>query len=271
MGSLVSVIELVNVKDIVDILIVAFIIYQLIIIVRGTRAVQMLIGMGALSFLFGLGVSYKLYTLNWLLDHFFQSFFVLIVILFQDEIRTALASFGGRGALTSFWNRDVRDPEIDEIVDACGALSREKIGALIVFENRNGLQNYMSTGTKLGAEIHSDILYAIFQSSSPLHDGAVIISGDKIAAAGAFLPLSKSIELDRHMGTRHRAALGITELTDAYVVTVSEESGRITVCHQGEFYGIGELSDLRNILYDLIKEEKFTYGSELRLTERDRL
>jgi len=245
-----------GIKDIVDILIVTFLIYQGLLIVYGTRAVQMLGGMGILIGLFWMGHSYKLYSLNWLLDHFFDSFFIIAIILFQDQFRNALASFGTRQSFLGFFKHDVPDREINEVIETCQGLSREKIGALIVIERNHGLANYIAAGTKLNCELHADLLYAIFQSSSSLHDGAVILDKGKIAAAGCFLPLTRNVEINRHLGTRHRAAIGISEDTDAIAVVVSEETGFISLAIGGQFYTCTDVRVLRKYLKHLLNREK---------------
>lgn len=246
-----------NFKDIIDIFIVAILIYQLLLIVRGTKAAQMIVGLGVLFGLFWLGLTFKLYSLNWVLAHFFDSFFIIVVVLFQDQFRSALASVGTkRNILTIFSKGQMVDFEMDEILEACGALSREKIGALIVIERKQGLLNYINTGTKLDSKIHSDIIYSIFESSSSLHDGAVIIQNSRIAAAGCFLPLSKNFDIERHLGTRHRAALGLTEGTDALVVTCSEETGKINLCVEGTFYPCKNEKELGEYLRHIWSNEK---------------
>ena len=207
MGALHLLIEHISWKDLVDVIIVSILIYQLLMIVHGTRALQMLVGIGMLFILFWVGLTFKLYSLNWILAHFFDSFFIIAVVLFQDQIRAALATVGSKKSLIGFLTKKETDFDFEEIIEACGAMSREKIGALIVLERSNGLLNYMNTGSTLDSKVHSDIVYAIFQSSSPLHDGAIIISNGKVAAAGCFLPLSKNVEIDRHLGTRHRSPL----------------------------------------------------------------
>lgn len=237
----------VKVSDVFDILIVAIIIYRFLLILQGTRAVQMLMGLGGLGALFWMSLRYKLYSLSWLLDQFFQYSFLILIILFQDSIRTALVTIGGTKILNK--SGDKTDVEIiEEVVQACGALSREKTGALIVFEKNNGLLNYAKTGTKLDCKIHSDIIYTLFQSNSPLHDGAIIIFDSRIQSAGCFLPLSKNVDLDRHYGTRHRAALGITEVSDAVVVIISEETGNINICFNKSFNRAHSEEDLRKNL-----------------------
>tara|TARA_R110002072_G_scaffold64203_4_gene159608 strand:+ start:53259 stop:54086 length:828 start_codon:yes stop_codon:yes gene_type:complete len=245
-----------SLKDIFDIFIVALLIYQGLLIVRGTRAVQMLMGVGLLVLLFWIGHAFKLYSLNWILEHFFDSFFIIAIILFQDQLRHALASVGTGRKLFGFLNREEIQVEIDEVVESIGSMAREKIGCLLVIERNHGLANFMETGTKLNSEVHSDVMYAIFQSSSPLHDGAVIISAGRIAAAGCFLPLTKKVEIDRHLGTRHRAALGLTEDTDAICITVSEETGKINISVNGAFYLCSGPKELRQYLKHLWAQEK---------------
>jgi len=255
-SALTSIFAHFNFKDIIDIFIVAIIIYQLLLIVRGTKAVQMIIGLGVLFILFWIGLTFKLYSLNWVLAHFFDSFFIIIVVLFQDQFRSALATVGtGKGVLGIF-NKSQHDFEISEVVDACVALSKEKIGALLVIERNNGLLNYVNTGTRLESRIQSDLIYSIFESSSSLHDGALIIRNGKISSAGSFLPLSKNFDIERHLGTRHRAALGLSEATDALVIIVSEESGKINLCIEGEFYYCRSDRDLSQYLRHIWSHEK---------------
>ncbi len=243
-------------KDLVDILVVAILIYQVLLIVHGTRAVQMLFGILFLVGLFWVGLSYKLFALNWILTHFFDSFFVIFIILFQEEIRSALVSFGTGRKVWGVFNKETNELEIEEIIEVSGVLSREKTGALIVFERNNGLSNYIETGTDISAKVHSDLIYSLFQTNSPLHDGAIVIKEGRIAAAGCFLPLSKNVEIDRHFGTRHRAALGVSEVSDAVVIIVSEESGKINLCIDGVFYECKNENHLRQYLKHLWANEK---------------
>lgn len=240
----------------VDILIVTFLLYQGLLIIYGTRAVQMLTGVGILMGLFWIGHSFKLYSVNWLLDHFFDSFFIIAIIIFQDQFRNALATFGTGQRFFGLFKDGEEHIEINEIVEACQALSREKIGALIVVERNHGLANFLATGSSLFSRVHSDLLYALFQSNSPLHDGAAIISKGKIAGAGCFLPLTRNVEIDRHLGTRHRAALGISEDTDAVAITVSEETGKMNIAVGGTFYYCENSKILRQYLKHLVAREK---------------
>lgn len=231
--------------DSLDIIVVAFIFYQFFSIVQGTRAVQVLVGTAAIATLYWFSLTMELYSLNWLLQHFFDYFILILIIIFQEQIRAALALFGNASLFTRK-KKHYYDSQIEEIIAACMALSREKTGALLVLERNHGLLNYAATGTKLNSNIHSDILYTIFQTASPLHDGAVILYQNRIQAAGCFLPLSKNIDLDRQFGTRHRAALGISELSDALVLVVSEETGNISLCANGKFIHCENESLLRN-------------------------
>jgi diadenylate cyclase len=247
-------------KDLLDILVVSFIMYRFLVIVQGTRANQMLIGIATLSGLWWISRANEFFSLSWILQNFFDYLFIILIVLFQDQIRSALASitstrFIGRSGRSKF------DLQIEEVVAACSALSRERTGALIVFEKNQGLLNYSSTGTRLDCRIHSDIIYSIFQSKSPLHDGAIMIFNGTIQAAGCFLPLSKNVEIDRHYGTRHRAALGITEISDAVVVIVSEETGKINVCAGGIFYPMESGDELRrNLRRFLLEIERPFFG-----------
>jgi len=254
-NSLSALINQISVKDIVDIVVVTFLIYETLLIVHGTRAVQMLTGIGLLLALFWLGHSFDLYSLNWILSHFFDSFLIIVVILFQDQFRNALASFATGQSFFTFIKKHAGDQDINEIVEAYQLLSKKKTGALMVIERNQGLANFIETGSKINADIHSDLIFSIFQSVSPLHDGAIIVNKGKMVAAGCFLPLSRNYDVDRHLGTRHRAALGISEDTDAIAVTVSEETGRINIAIEGRFYHCSEARHLRKYLNHLLLGE----------------
>lgn len=233
MGNFFSIFENFTISDSFDIIIVSLILYRFLVTVQGTRAVQVLVGTATMATFYWMSLTFELYSLNWVLQNFFEYFFIILIILFQDQIRTSLALLGN----TNFFNRKKNnyfDAQIEEVILASRALSREKTGALMVLEKNQGLLNFSTTGTKLDCRIHSDILYTLFQQSSPLHDGAVIIYNNRIQAAGCFLPLSKSFELERQFGTRHRAAMGISEVSDAFVIIVSEETGNISICLNGK-------------------------------------
>ena len=249
-----SIIKNITPTDVLDMGIVSYIIFHFLFTVQGTRAVQMIFGLVSMGALYWVSLSYELYSLNWILNHFFDYFFVIIIILFQDQIRNALVSFGDTRIFEKRKNSDY-DQQIEEVVEACSALSSESIGALIVFEKNHGLMNYKLTGTKIDAHIHSDLLYSLFQINSPLHDGALILHDNKIESAGCFLPLSKNVEIDKHLGTRHRAAIGVSEVSDAIVVIVSEETGKIHLCVSGKFIKITDTNDLRKKLLIFLSTE----------------
>jgi diadenylate cyclase len=249
--------------DLLDILVVGLIIYRFLLIVQGTRAYQMLFGIASLFILWWLSQINELYGLSWILRNFFDYLFIILIVLFQDQIRSALVSISS----TKIFGKSsgpIFDQQIEEVLAACLVLSKERTGALIVFEKDHGLLNYSSSGTRLDSRIHCDIIYSIFQPKSPLHDGAIIIYKGLIQAAGCFLPLSKNVEIDRHYGTRHRAALGISEISDAVVVTVSEETGRINICFNGVFYLMEDEQSLRHYLRKfLLKADRTAHHEAL--------
>ena len=222
------------IKDIIDVAIVSYIIYKLILLVRGTRAVQLLKGIFVLVATWAISTWFNLYTLKWLMNQMFTFGVVSIFIIFQPELRRALEQLG-RGKLfgrSTAVNRDVTD-RIGEIIKAVNYLSRRKIGALIVFERDTGLNEYTESGTMMESRISSELLINVFIPNTPLHDGAVIIRGNQIMAAGCYLPLSENPFISKELGTRHRAAIGITEVCDAVSVAVSEETGQISLAVGG--------------------------------------
>jgi len=225
----------------------------------------MVLGLVGLLILWAVSRYYDLFALSWLLQNFFDYLIIILIVLFQDQIRSALVSLSSSSLFAKNQNTKL-DQQIEEVIDAVMALSRENTGALIVFERKQGLYNFSSTGTRLNCKIHSDIIYSIFQQKSPLHDGAIIIFNNTIQSAGCFLPLSRNVDIDRHYGTRHRAALGVTEISDAVVVTVSEETSRINICVDGKFHMMEDESVLRkNLRYLLLSDVE---GIELISTAR---
>lgn len=256
MDLLSSLYHQITLKDLIDILIVTFLIYQILIIFHGTRAVQMLLGLGAMIVLSWIGNTFKLYSVMWILDHFFESFFIIAVIVFQDQLRNTLARFGTGRNFLGVLRKEQASKEIEEVVSAVDRLAKRKIGALIVFERSQGLANFAATGTRLDALIHTDLLFSLFQTNSPLHDGAVIINQGLINAVGCFLPLTRHQDLDRSMGTRHRAALGVSEGTDAVAIVVSEETGKIKMAVDGVFYQCDNGKQLRQYLKHLLASER---------------
>lgn len=223
----------VRVIDLLDVTIVAFIVYRVLLLIKGTRAMQMLTGLGIMSIGFFLSSALELFTTHWLLSHFFDYLVLIVIVLFQDDLRRALTNVG-KNPFFSTSQSEVERANIDEIARAANRLARERIGGLIVLERETGLKNFIETGSKLDAQVKAELLYSIFVPTSPIHDGAVIVTGGRIAAAGCFLPLSKDPNIDKRYGTRHRAALGITEDSDAIVVLISEEAGEAHLVKNGK-------------------------------------
>ncbi|MFB3816585.1 MAG: diadenylate cyclase CdaA [Candidatus Methylomirabilales bacterium] len=219
--------------DALDILIVAFAIYQVILALRGTRAFQMLLGLALVYLASWASLRLGLITVNWILSSLLAVWLLALIILFQPELRRALASVGRRGVLRAF-SRYQEARMIDEVVRAATALASRKIGAILVLERDSRLSDIVDSGTPVDAVVSRRLLESIFYPYSPLHDGAVIISNDRIAAGGCFLPLSINPDLPRDLGTRHRAAVGVTEESDAIAIVVSEETGAVSLVVAGE-------------------------------------
>lgn len=219
------------IKDIIDVGIVSFIIYKMILLVRGTRAVQLLKGIFILVAVWALSTWFNLYTLKWLMNQMFTFGIVSVLIIFQPELRRVLEQLG-RGKLFArsySLDRDVVNEQIDEVIKAVRFMAERKIGALIVFERSTGLSELIESGIRMESKITSELLINIFTPNTPLHDGAVIIRANQIMAAGCYLPLSENPFISKELGTRHRAAIGVSEVTDAVSVTVSEETGQVSL------------------------------------------
>jgi diadenylate cyclase len=219
-------------KDFVDIVLVAIGIYYLLIVIRGTRAMRIAIGIIFLVLLSYLSNEFKLETVQWLLSNFFTYLVIAIIILFQAEIRKTLAQFGKN----PFRKRISSDEDLRTLEEVClsaSLLASKRHGAIIVLEKEQGLKNYVEGGRQINAEVNYDLLLSIFNPGGPLHDGAVIIQDNRIAAAACFLPLTSNPQLSTTYGTRHRAAVGLTEETDAVAVIISEERGVISVAQNG--------------------------------------
>ena len=238
-------------RSIVDIAVVAVVLYQLIMLIKGTRAVQLLKGILVLLILSNLAKFLGLDTITWLLDHVWQMFFIALPVVFQPELRRALEQIG-RGR---FFIRHPQapGPEIfqqmtEELVRCTQILSKNRIGALIVLERETGIQEYVDTGIKIDGVVSSEFLVNVFIPNTPLHDGAVIIRDNRVAAAGCFLPLSENPNIQKELGTRHRAALGLTEVSDAFIIIVSEETGAISVAQDGKLTRFLDEKGLRELL-----------------------
>lgn len=224
-------------QDILDILVVAFIIHQLILIIKGTRSVQMILGLVIIIALYFMSVALDMTTLQWLLKTFLSSLFLIVVIVFQSDIRRALTQVG-RSPFQK--NRDMAEKELDEVVKAAFYLSKRRIGALMVLEGESGLQDFVDSGTPLDALLSKELLISVFMPVSPLHDGGVIIQKGRIQTAGCILPLTKNPHVHKRFGTRHRAAIGLSEETDAVVVVVSEETQEVALVRHGALTLMGD-------------------------------
>ena len=241
--------------DIIDILIVAVIIYELLLLTRHTRGSALLKGLFLLLLIVIFSNILGLTSLNWLLLTVLQNGALVLVILFQPELRKMLERLGRSRLFTKNSRRsleDVRGTIIAEIIQTVVDLSRRRVGALIVFERQTGLQDVIETGTQLNAEISAPLLENIFEPNTPLHDGAVVIRDDQVMAAACILPLAEASGVSRELGTRHRAAIGISENTDAAVIVVSEETGIVSFASDGMLkrpFTVDELSEFLNGFY----------------------
>lgn len=239
----------------VDIGIIAIIIYQLLLLIRGTRAMQMVLGiLMTVGFAFFISQIYPLTTLKWLMDKFYSSIIIIIVILFQEDIRRMLSRMGKKTVFPT--QEQVSSKQmLDEIARACAALSSKKIGALIIIERNILLTRYVDVGILIDAKVSKELLLAIFHPTAPIHDGAIVIQQGRIAAAGCFLPLTRDEDVDPNFGTRHRAAIGISEETDAISVVVSEETSSISIAVDGIVVRKSDAKDLRKSLTQLLNTE----------------
>jgi diadenylate cyclase len=241
--------------DVLDILLVSVIVYRLLLIIKGTKAAQMLIGLGVLLIASLLSRYLELYTVDWLVQSFWAQAVIALIILFQPEIRRALAQMGEAQFLPSFTSAEELK-SLEEIVRAAVALANRKIGALIVIERETSLKDFVEVGTPLDAKVSKELLMSLFHPASPIHDGAVVIKGNRIVAAGCFLPITLSPEVSRALGTRHRAGLGLAEETDAVVIVVSEETGIISLAISGKLETNLDMGKLRNVLTDLFTTKR---------------
>lgn len=255
-----------RVIDILDILIVAFILYRVLLLIKGTRAMQMLTGLGILGIGFFLSSTFELFTTHWLLSYFFDYLILIVIVLFQDDLRRALTHVGKNPFFASA-AAEVERENVDEIARAATRMARERIGGLIVLERETGLKNFIDTGSKLDAKVKAELVYSIFVPTSPIHDGAVIITNGRIAAAGCFLPLSKDPNIDKRYGTRHRAALGLTEDTDAIVILVSEEAGEAHLVKNGKITTNLSEQEIRQSLAALLDLSRSNKNLSRRLRE----
>lgn len=244
---MIDILKSIHIWDVVDVLLVAYILYRLFLLIKGTRAVQMLMGLGILLIALVFSRWADLHTINWLVQSFMAQVVLVILVLFQPELRRALAHMGENPLLSSL--SPVESSRfLDEIVKASVSLANRRIGALMVLERETDLKNIVEMGTELDSKVTRDLILSIFHPSSPMHDGAVIIRRGRMAAAGCFLPLSVSSRLSKSLGTRHRAAIGLTEETDAAVIVVSEETGTVSIALGGRLTRDLDAVSLRRVL-----------------------
>ena len=239
-------------SDVLDIIIVAFIIYRVIILIKGTGAFQVLIGLIIVFAIFLFAVIFKLYATEYIFGNFLSSIIIVIIVLFRNEIRRALIEVG-KNPFAVAQNKLERVSLVEETSKAVFELASKKIGAIIVFERNIFLGDYLKIGVKLDSIVSKELLISIFTPPSPLHDGAVIIQKGRIAAASCYLPLSTEDNISKKLGTRHRAAIGLSELTDAFSVVVSEETGKVSIIRSKKISGIDTIEDLRNGLLKHLK------------------
>lgn len=235
-------------RDVLDVALVTLLLYQIIQMLKGTRALAAMLGLGLLMLLYFFARTVGLYTLTWLLQHIFGSLFLVVVVIFQRDIRQALGDMGAR----YFWKRgSLRNDALEELTAACVEMARLHIGALIVLERAMPLGDMIRReGVRVDAKISRKLLMNIFYPKAPLHDGAVIISKGRILAAACILPLA--VVQGQNFGTRHRAALGITEECDAVVVVVSEERGEISVAIKGQLQRNLDATRLKQVLHEAL-------------------
>jgi diadenylate cyclase len=242
----------VSVTSVIDILVVAFVIYEFLILIKGTRAALMLLGVGILALAFYFSRIGELTTVNWLINRLLPYAVFALIVVFAGEIRQGLATLGRK---LSFIRGSAAEADAyDDIVLAVNLFSQNQTGALMIIEREIGLRTYIESGVPLDAHISYDLLATIFRPSAPLHDGAVIIQKDRIAAAACFLPLSLNSVLSTQLGTRHRAGIGITEETDAIAVIVSEETGAISLAIGGQIERDLGVERLRERLGELLRQ-----------------
>ncbi len=234
-------------RDILDIIIIAFIIYRIIILIKGTGAVQVLIGLLIVFAIFLIALLLRLYATEFIFGSFLSSIIIVIIVLFRNEIRKALIDVGKNPFITA-QSKLEKVGLIEETAKAMGELAFKRIGAIIVFERDVFLGDYLKIGTRIDSLVSKELLLSIFTPPSPLHDGAVIIQKGRIAAAACYLPLSSDESISRRLGTRHRAAIGLSELTDAFSIVISEETGGITLVLPKKIIDIKNPDELRERL-----------------------
>jgi diadenylate cyclase len=240
--------------DLFDVGILAVLIYWVLAVMKGTRALQSLIGLMVVGALYGVSWASGLSAVHWVLDNLFVYIVIALLILFQEDIRRALARAGGVFGRPQSIRARSEANVMEDVIKACFALAHRRIGALIVIERGGALEPYVEGGHSLDALVSTELLQSLFHPSSPLHDGAVVVAEGRVVAAGVFLPISLSKQLGKNLGTRHRAAVGITEETDALCLVVSEERGTVALVSRGEITPVADSNDLRQQLVERLGE-----------------
>jgi diadenylate cyclase len=252
----------VHAQDFVDLFLVWIVVYRILLLVKKSGAVQILSGLGILAIAYMVSIWLELITFNYILEKFFANLFVIVVILFQAEIRRALAQIGSNPFLSGHAQAQ-ETYMIEELAKGLVACAQRGFGALVVIEREISLDYFIEEGRSIDGEVTSELIQSIFHPEGPLHDGAVLLRAGRVVSAGCFLPLSKNADLDKNLGTRHRAAIGLTEETDAYVFVVSEETRSVGFAHSGVLRLDMDHLILRQTLYEL-------YGLSKR-SERERV
>src|SRR5512134_2452773 len=236
--------------DVLDILVVAFMIYWVLLFIRGTRAVQMLFGLLLLLVMFVVSKKLGMVTFQWLVGNFLGGLIIILVVIFQSEIRRGLAKVGQ----ARIFGRATAPPPadfVDDLVQSTFRLSADRIGAILLIEREMGLQEYVEHGKKMDAIFSHELLASILATTSPVHDGAVVIRGDRVAAAGVILPIPADASVMRRLGTRHRAGWGVSAESDAVAIVISEETGNVTVFHDRKLESVDSAMDLKDVLTKL--------------------
>lgn len=249
--------EMLSPISIIELAVISFLIYKIINILQGTRAVQIIKGLAVLLVVTLVSRLAGLTTLNWLLERFQTVIFISIPIVFQPELRRALERLGSSSVLgvTEILGDKEREELVDSLTEACFSMASQRIGALIVIEGNSGIVDIVETGTKMESLVSRELLENIFVPKTPLHDGAVIIEGNRIKAASCYLPLSQNPRLGRDLGTRHRAGLGVTEISDAVSIIVSEETGIVSIAREGKLTRYLDSSALKGMLLNSLKNK----------------
>lgn len=237
-------------QDFIDICLVWLVVYRILVLIKRTGTIQMLSGLGVLAIGYIVSIWLELFTFNWLLEKFFSNLFVIVVILFQAEIRRALAHIGSNPFFTDV--SGVQETHIiEELAKGIISTAQRGYGGLVVIEREIIVDYHLEMGTEMDARLSAELIVSIFHPSSPIHDGAILIRNGKLTSAGCFLPLSKNPALDKNLGTRHRSAIGLTEETDALVFVISEETKSVGIVQTGQLRTNVDLGDIRQALYDV--------------------